>query len=125
MRVAITGATGLIGTRIVDALLQRGDEVTVLSRDPLRAREALGDVDAHAWGVLDGPAPVAALNGRDAVIHLAGEPLAQRWDDATRRRIQDTRVSGTRNLVEGIRSADPRPRVLVSASGSDYYGRTR
>jgi uncharacterized protein (TIGR01777 family) len=124
MRVAITGATGLIGTRIVNALLERGDEVTVLSRDPLRAREALGDVDAHAWGVLDGPAPVAALNGRDAVIHLAGEPLAQRWDDATRRRIEDTRVAGTRNLLEAIRSADPRPRVLASASGSDYYGRT-
>jgi uncharacterized protein (TIGR01777 family) len=123
MRVAITGATGLIGTRIVNMLLERGDEVTVLSRDPLRAREALGDVDAHAWGALDGPAPVAALNGRDAVIHLAGEPVAQRWNEATLRRIQDTREAGTRNLVEGIRAADPRPRVLVSASGVDYYGR--
>jgi uncharacterized protein len=123
MHVAVTGATGLIGKRIVNMLLARGDEVTVLSRDPLRAREALGDVDAHAWGALDGPAPVASLSGRDAVIHLAGEPVAQRWNDATLRRIQDTREAGTRNLVEGIGSADPRPRVLVSASGVDYYGR--
>jgi uncharacterized protein (TIGR01777 family) len=124
VRVAVTGATGLVGTRIVNALLARGDEVTVLSRDPLRAREALGDVEAHAWGVLDGPAPAAALSGRDGVIHLAGESIAQRWTDATRRRIRDTREIGTRNLVEGLRAADPRPGVLASASGVDYYGTT-
>jgi uncharacterized protein (TIGR01777 family) len=124
MRVAVTGATGLIGTRIVRALQARGDEVTVLSRDALRAREALGDVDAHAWTPVEGPAPAAALSGRDGVIHLAGEPVAQRGSDARRRRIHDTRELGTRNLVEGLRAADPRPRVLVSASGVDYYGQT-
>jgi uncharacterized protein len=124
VRVAVTGATGLIGSRIVRALQGRGDEVTVLSRDALRAREALGDVDAHAWTPVDGPAPAAALSGRDGVIHLAGEPVAQRWSDAARRRIHDTREIGTRNLVEGLRAADPRPRVLVSASGVDYYGKT-
>jgi uncharacterized protein len=124
VRVAVTGATGLIGTRIVRALQARGDEVTVLSRDALRAREALGDVDAHAWTPVDGPAPTAALSGRDGVIHLAGEPVAQRWSDAARRRIHDTRELGTRNLVEGLRAADPRPRALVSASGVDYYGKT-
>jgi uncharacterized protein len=122
VRVAVTGATGLIGTRIVRALQARGDEVTVLSRDALRAREALGDVDAHAWTPLDGPAPTAALSGRDGVIHLAGENIAQRWTDAARRRIHDTRELGTRNLVEGLRAADSRPRVLVSASGVNYYG---
>ena len=124
VRVAVTGATGLIGTRIVRALQDRGDEVTVLSRDALRAREALGDVDAHAWTPLDDPAPAAALSGRDGVIHLAGEPVAQRWTDGARRRIHDTRELGTRNLVEGLRAADPTPRVLVSASGVDYYGQT-
>jgi uncharacterized protein len=122
VRVAVTGATGLIGTRLVRALQARGDEVTVLSRNPLRAREALGDVDAHAWTPIDGPAPAAALGGRDGVAHLAGEPVAQRWTDAARRRIHDTRERGTRNLVEGLGAADPRPRVLVSASGVDYYG---
>jgi uncharacterized protein (TIGR01777 family) len=122
VRVAVTGATGLIGRRLVSALQARGDEVTVLSRDALRAREALGDVDAHAWTPLDGPAPAAALSARDGVIHLAGEPIAQRWTDAARRRIRDTREIGTRNLVEGLRAADPRPRTLVSASGVDYYG---
>jgi uncharacterized protein (TIGR01777 family) len=124
MRVAVTGATGLIGTRIVRALQARGDEVTVLSRDALRAREALGDVDAHAWTPVEGPAPAAALSGRDGVIHLAGAPVAQRWTDASRRGIHETRELGTRNLVEGLRAADPRPRALVSASGVDYYGQT-
>jgi uncharacterized protein (TIGR01777 family) len=122
VRVAVTGATGLIGKRLVRALQARGDEVTVLSRDPLRAREALGDVDAHAWTLLEEPAPAAALSGRDGVVHLAGENVAQRWTDSSRRRIHDTRELGTRNLVAGLRAADPRPHVLVSASGSDYYG---
>jgi uncharacterized protein (TIGR01777 family) len=122
MNVTLTGATGLIGAGIVRALQARGDAVTVLSRDPDRARAALGDVDAHAWQPLDEPAPAAALSGRDAVVHLAGESVAQRWTDESRRAIHDSREIGTRNLVAGLRAADPRPRVLVSASGVNYYG---
>jgi uncharacterized protein (TIGR01777 family) len=134
MNVTLTGATGLIGTGIVRALQARGDAVTILSRDPDRARGALGDVDAHAWHPLDEPAPAAALSGRDAVVHLAGESVAQRWTDESRRAIHDSREIGTRNLVAGLRPiadrppASPavpaftRPRVLVSASGVNYYG---
>jgi uncharacterized protein (TIGR01777 family) len=122
MNVTLTGATGLIGGAIVRALQARGDAVTVLSRDPERARAALGDVDAHAWSPLDGPAPAAALSGRDAVVHLAGESVAQRWNDESRRAIHDSRESGTRNLVAGLQLAEPRPRALVSASGMNYYG---
>jgi uncharacterized protein (TIGR01777 family) len=122
MDVTLTGATGLIGTRLVRALQARGDGVTVLSRDPERARSRLGEVHAHAWRTLEEPAPAAALSGRDAVIHLAGENVAQRWTDASRRAIRDSREIGTRNLVAGIGAADPRPGVLVSASGMDYYG---
>lgn len=122
MNVTITGATGLIGTAIVRALLARGDAVTVLSRDPDRARAALGDVESHAWRPVDEPAPAAGLNGRDAVVHLAGEPVAQRWNDESRRAIRASREVGTRNLVAGLAAADPRPGALVSASGIDYYG---
>ena len=122
MNVTLTGATGLIGGAIVRALHARGDAVTVLSRDPQKARAALGDVEAHAWRPLDEPAPAAALSGRDAVVHLAGENVAQRWNDEARRRIHDSREVGTRNLVAGLLAADPRPRVLVSASGVNYYG---
>lgn len=119
MRVAISGATGLIGSRIVRALQARGDAVTVLSRDPDKARARLGDVDAPAWRPMDEPAPV---NGCDAVVHLAGENIAQRWTDEAKQRIRESRVVGTRNLVAGIAAAEPSPRVLVSASGVDYYG---
>jgi uncharacterized protein len=123
MRVTVTGATGLIGTRLVAALARRGDEVTVLSRDPARAREQLGSgILAERWDPLGEPAPTAALAGRDGVIHLAGEPVAQRWSAAAKERIRTSRESGTANLVAGLRTAEPRPRVLVSASAVGYYG---
>jgi uncharacterized protein len=121
MRVTVTGATGLIGTRLVRALRERGDEVTVLSRRPERAREALG-VDAVAWQPDAEPAPAEALAGRDGVVHLAGENIAQRWSDEAKQAIHTSRELGTRNLVAGLRAAEPRPGVLVSASGVDYYG---
>ena len=122
MNVTLTGATGLIGTGIVRALQARGDAVTVLSRDPDKARAALGDVDVHAWRPREEPAPAAALSGRDAVVHLAGESVAQRWTDDARRAIHDSRERGTRNLVAGLAAAEQRPGVLVSASGVNYYG---
>ncbi|HKG38766.1 MAG TPA: TIGR01777 family oxidoreductase [Conexibacter sp.] len=119
----MTGATGLIGTRLVAALARRGDEVTVLSRDPARAREQLGSgIQAERWDPLGEPAPASALEGRDGVIHLAGEPVAQRWSAAAKERIRMSRESGTANLVAGLRSAEPRPHVLISASAVGYYG---
>lgn len=121
MRVTITGATGRIGTRLVGALRRRGDDVTVLSRDAARAQAALG-VEAVAWRPQDEPAPAAALAGRDGVIHLAGEDVAQRWSAEAKQRLLASRELGTRNLVAGLRAADPRPGVLVSSSAVGYYG---
>jgi uncharacterized protein (TIGR01777 family) len=121
MRVTITGATGLIGQRLVRALRERGDEVTVLSRSPERARRELG-VEAVEWRPLDGDAPAEALAGRDAVVHLLGENVAQRWTEQARREIRASRELGTRHLVAGLRAAQPRPEVLVSASAVGYYG---
>ena len=122
MKVTVTGATGLIGPKLVAALTARGDEVTVLSRDPDRARGALG-VDAQRWDLLSEPAPVAALAGRDAVVHLAGEPVAQRWSHAVKQAIRASRETGTRNLVAGIEQASPRPATLASSSAVGYYGK--
>ena len=123
MRVTLTGATGRIGLSIVEALRARGDDVTVLTRSPERARPKLPEgVEAVAWDPQAGPAPAAALSGRDAVIHLAGEDVAQRWSDDTKKEIRASREVGTRNLVEGIGQADPRPKALVSASASGLYG---
>lgn len=121
MRVTITGATGLIGSRLVAELRGRGDEITVLSRDAARARESLS-VQAHDWDLYSESAPAAALSGRDAVVHLAGENVAQRWSDAAKRSIRDSRVEGTRHLIEGLRACDAKPRVLISSSAIGYYG---
>ena len=123
MRVTVTGATGLIGPRLVAALVERGDEVTVLSRDPERAHRALAGTRAVRWADPEAsPAPAEALTGRDAVVHLAGEPVAQRWSDAAKERIRSSRELGTRNVVAGLAAVEDRPRVLVSASGVGYYG---
>ena len=121
MRVTITGATGRVGTRLVAQLRGRGDEVTVLSRSPEKAAAALG-VEAIGWQPEAEPAPAAALAGRAGVVHLAGEDVAQRWNDETKRRLMASRELGTRNLVAGLTAAEPRPGVLVSSSAVGYYG---
>lgn len=121
MKITVTGATGLIGSKLVARLKDRGDEVTVLTRDPDRAAQTLG-VDAAAWRPTEAPAPVERLAGRDGVVHLAGEAIAQRWNAAVKQRIRDSRVAGTRNLVAGLRASEPRPAVLVCGSAVGYYG---
>ena len=99
MRVVVTGATGVLGRALVDALLARGDEVVALSRDADRARQASGNrVEAHAWlRPADEPPPEAALAGADAVVNLLGEPVAQRWSSEAKERIRASRVAGTRS----------------------------
>ena len=116
MKITITGATGRIGSLLVDRLKARGDELTVISRNADRAAAALG-VPAAAY-----EDAVAAVAGRDAVVHLAGEDIAQRWTDEALRRIRESRELGTRRLVEAINAADPRPKALISASAVGYYG---
>jgi uncharacterized protein (TIGR01777 family) len=117
MRVAVTGATGLIGRRLTAALLARGDEVVALSRRPSSRIDGAGVL---VWDPLVGPAP--GLSGLDGVVHLAGEAIAQRWSTAVKEQIRASRVTGTHNLVAGLAAADPRPRVLVSTSAAGYYG---
>ena len=125
MKVTLTGATGPIGARLVAILRRRDDDVTVLTRDPAKARDALEGVEAVGWDPVTGPAPAEALAGRDGIVHLAGETVAQRWNDETRARIHASRETGTRNLVEGLRQLghDRRPGVLVSSSAVGYYGK--
>jgi uncharacterized protein (TIGR01777 family) len=119
MRALITGATGLIGKHLVGML----EDVVVLSRNPDEARRRLGKVEAHAWNPEGGPAPPEAIRCVEVVFNLAGEPVFEgRWTDEKKRRIRDSRVVGTRNLVSTIAASESRPKVLVSASAVGYYG---
>jgi uncharacterized protein (TIGR01777 family) len=114
MRVTVTGGGGLIGSCLVEMLRARGDEVTILSRS--------ATAGSTAWDPTATPAPAQALAGRDAVVHLAGEPIAQRWTRAVRNAIATSRTRGTANLLAGMEAAEQRPHILVSASAVGYYG---
>jgi uncharacterized protein len=126
MRAAVTGATGLIGRAVTRELLARGDEVIALARDEGRARDALGsDVEVHEWREpKQTPPPRPALERSDVVIHLLGEPVAQRWTAAAKREIRDSRVLSTRSLAKGLAELPEGsgPSTLVSQSATGYYG---
>jgi uncharacterized protein (TIGR01777 family) len=126
MRVVVTGATGLIGSALVDALRERGDVPVALARSTESAREKLGaGVEVHRWAAPESePPPTQALAGAGGVVHLLGEPVDQRWSDAAKRRIRDSRVRSTTLLADALTALSPeeRPAVLVSQSASGYYG---
>jgi uncharacterized protein len=121
--VLITGGTGFIGRKLAQKLTERGDRVTVLTRDPERARGKLPrGASAVAWEP-EREGPWQDEVGRaSAVVHLAGENVAQRWTDEARRAIVGSRVDSTRLVVEGIRRAETKPAVFVSASAIGIYG---
>lgn len=122
MRVLVTGASGLIGQALCDALFARGDHVVGLTRDPGRARSANPRVDWRKWDpTLERPDP-AAFEGVDGVIHLLGEPIDQKWTDEAKERIMESRRQGTHNLVQAIAALENPPKVLVSQSAVGYYG---
>jgi uncharacterized protein len=120
MKCVISGGTGFIGRRIVDRLLRDGHYVGVWSRKP--GKEKRTAVGSFTWDPLQGEPPLESLNSMDAVIHLAGEPVAQRWNAAVKQRIRDSRVLGTRRLVDAIGRVQHKPKVLVCASAIGYYG---
>lgn len=126
-RIVITGATGLIGKKICDRLIERGDQVCIFSRNPDNAKNILPDVNEHVyWNPLNDPNAnewISHLNGKDAVIHLAGENImAGRWTDEHKQRVFNSRVNGTKALVDGLIQAENKPGKLISASAVGYYG---
>jgi uncharacterized protein (TIGR01777 family) len=122
VRVLVTGASGLIGSTLCKALLARGDEAVGLSRDPEAARQKSPGVDWFAWQSTTERPPPEAFEGVDGVVNLVGEPINQRWNDDSKRRILESRTISTRNLVAAIAGLERRPKVLVSGSAIGYYG---
>lgn len=124
MKILITGATGLIGRSVCRSLINEGHQVVALSRrpPPSPVDMDLAGVIAFQWEPAAELPPAEAWEGVEAVIHMAGEPVAARWTEEQKRRIRDSRVKGSQNLVAGMRAAPRPPKVFVSASAVGFYG---
>jgi uncharacterized protein len=125
MKVLVTGATGFVGTKLVHELMREGHSVVVLSRNGEKAKAKLAaPVTAYSWNPSEACPPAAALEGVQAVFHLAGEGIAEkRWSKEQKRRIYDSRVLGTRHLAEAIAAMEgPKPSALICASAIGFYG---
>lgn len=118
MRVAITGATGLVGRHLTRALLDRGDEVVPLSR----ANGDVHGVPTVAWDPVFEDLPAAAIDGVDAIVNMAGASVAEgRWNREHKKAIRDSRVITTTRIADAL-AGGTGPRVLVSGSATGYYG---
>jgi uncharacterized protein len=122
VRVLLTGATGLIGTAVCDALLARGDEVVGLTRDPEKARSKNPTVTWFPWQPATERPPPEAFVQVDGVVNLIGEEINQRLTEEAKRRVLESRVTATRNLFQGVEAAGVSPGVFVGQSAIGYYG---
>jgi uncharacterized protein len=128
MKVAVTGATGFVGPRLVERLNADGHTVVVLTRSLSRGKQvfpasAFPNVEVFAYTPLESGEWQAVISGCDGVVNLAGEPIAEgRWTPQRKQAILDSRKIGTEKIVEAIAQANPKPSVLVNSSAIGYYG---
>jgi uncharacterized protein (TIGR01777 family) len=119
MNITLTGASGFIGVALIAKLKAEGHQLHVLGRTPPKdSSVAFSKWDASGKEL----PPAKAIAEADAIIHLAGEPIAQRWTDDVKKRLRTSRVNGTQKLVEAIAASDRKPRALISGSAIGYYG---
>lgn len=126
-RIVVTGATGLIGKRLVNALLNRSDDVIVFARNIEKAKSLLPNANKYVeWNYKKPENWKSEINGVDAVVHLAGVNLfSKRWNNAFKNEVLESRKVSTKNLADAIKSCSNKPEVLISASGIGYYGDCR
>ena len=127
MKIAITGATGLVGSRLVEKLNQEGHQILVFTRNPNKAQKvfpasAFSNLEIVQYTPQESGEWQKSVSGCDAVVNLAGEPIAERWSSQQKKAIMESRQIGTRKLVEAISMAENKPQVLVSGSAIGYYG---
>ena len=120
MNILVTGGRGFLGSFLVPDLIAAGHSVAVLSRTP--AEEKRLQVEAFHWDPIQGPPPAESLVNADVIIHLAGEGVAHKWSDELKKKIRDSRVIGTRNLIDGISLLSVKPKALICSSATGYYG---
>ena len=117
MRILISGSSGLIGRSLTERLRSAGDTLCTLVR-----RKAEKSQDEIGWDPEAGVLDSSRLDGVDAVVHLAGKPIASRWTEETKRAIRDSRVRGTKRLAEAVAQLPRRPKVFIAASAVGFYG---
>ncbi len=123
MKVAITGATGFVGSRLVERLQAQGHQPLILTRNRASADRAFPTLEIVAYTPTESGSWQRAIAGCDAVVHLAGEPIAEtRWTPERKQEILKSRQLSTQKIVEAIAQANPKPTVLVNASAIGYYG---
>lgn len=128
MKIAITGATGFVGSRLVEKLHKAGEEILVLTQNEDRAKRvfpvtAFPNLEIIKYQGKEGGKWQEKIAGCDGVVNLAGQPIAEkRWTAAEKQEILASRQLGTRKIVEAITQANPKPTVLINASAIGYYG---
>jgi uncharacterized protein len=123
MKIAIVGATGFVGSRLVEQLQTQGHQVKILTRQPGAATSRFPQAEIVGYTPLQSGEWQKSISGCDAVVNLAGEPIAEkRWTPAQKQTILDSRKLGTQKIVEAISQAEVKPQVLINASAIGYYG---
>ena len=127
MKIAITGATGFVGSRLVQKLNAENHQIIVLTRNSAKAKRVFpsltfSNVEFVTYTPKESGNWQESISGCDAVINLAGEPISERWTAQLKQEIRESRQIGTRKIVEAIAKAEVKPKVLISGSAIGYYG---
>ena len=128
MKIAVTGATGFVGARLVERLIDEGHDVKVFTRSVEKAKRVFAapkyksSIEFVAYTPTESGDWQKEVSGCDRVVNLAGEPISERWTAERKKRILDSRKLGTQKLVDAIAQADPKPNALISGSAIGYYG---